>query len=427
MSNIPNRAEYGNLSCMWGVFKSRFNGYGNTIDIAKLKYSKSYKINSVDICPGRLEFPNQIAEEVGRKYYCPFLESRSDSRVCQWVHSEDYDPQKSKPVGQTAIMLDAMGLVDLITTEGGISKKIKWTQEASRVFNYSWGSKVLDDYLVSMITGFGPIIALIYEISVLGKDSFRPNDLYGALKIIPSGELVNTSCSNGTNTIVQFWDGNTSDDAVVRTTASLLSLAASAGFVRPHGYSEFDKLTPSTYSNWINNRAKNSLNSFPRSWKIEKERIDRFMYSSKNIKKGVSYNNFIPKPTDRNTGNKCSCCGENVVNNSRIEYGPISKNRKLLLIRALEKAFLLKRKLDIRKLAQTSLGDNEFFISPESQYETLLNIERHNVSLYGCINKEEDGHLIPLINCSINAFGPFPNRILVKVDRMLEDSNIFVR
>jgi hypothetical protein len=412
---------------MWGVFKSRFNGYGNTIDIAKLKYSKSYKINSVDICDGRLEFPKQIAEEVGRKYYCPFLESRSDARVCQWVHSEDHDPQKSKPVGQTAIMLDAMGLADLITTDGGISKKIKWTQEASRVFSYSWGDNDLDDYLISMIIGYGPIIALINKINVLGKDSFRPSDLYGAMKIIPSGELVNTSCSYGTSTLVQFWDGNTSDDAVVRTTASLLSLAASAGFVRAYGYPESEKMTPSAYSEWINNRAKNSLNSFPRKWKIEKEMVRQFMHASKDIKKGVSYNNFIPKPTDRNTGNKCNCCAENVVNNARKEYGPISKNRKLLLIRALEKAFQSNRKLDLRKLAQISLSDNEFFISPESQYETLLNTERHNVALYGCINKEEDGYLIPLINCSINAFGPFPDGILVKVDRLLSDSNIFVR
>ena len=368
MANIPNRAEYGNLSCMWGVFKSRFNGYGNTIDIAKLKYSKSFKINSVDICPGRLEFPSQIAEEVGRKYYCPFLESRSDARVCQWVHSEDHDPQKSKPVGQTAIMLDAMGLADLITTNGGISRKIKWTQEAIRVFSYSWGSKDLDDYLVSMINGYGPIIAMVNELYELGKDSFRPSDLYGAMKIIPSGELVNTSCSNGTNTPVQFWDGNTSDDAVVRSTASLLSLAASAGFVKPYDYPESENLIPSAYSNWINNRAKNSLNSFPRSWKIEKERVSMFMYTSKKyIKKGISYNNFIPKSTDRNTGNKCVCCSENVVNNARKQYGSISKNRKLLLIRALEKAFQSKQKLDLRRLSQISLYDNEFFISSDSQ------------------------------------------------------------
>lgn len=426
MANIPNRAEYGNLSCLWGVFKSRFNGAGNIIDVAKLKHSTSLKLNSVDICPGKVEFPSRIAEAVGRKYYCPFLESRTDARVCQWVHSDEHDPQKSKPVGQTAIIMEAMGLADLITTDSGISRKLKWTKEAAQVFGYTWGSNDLDDYLLSMITAYGPIIALVNDLYELGKDTFRPSDLYSGMQIIPSGEPVKTRCSRGTDTLVQFWDGNTSNDAVVRSTASLLSLAASAGFVKPDNYPESEKLVPSAYSNWINNRAKNSLNSFPRNWTIEKGRIGHFMYASKNIKKGISYNNFIPKPTDRNTGNKCICCEENVINNARKQYGQISKNRKLLLIRALEKSFQSKRKLDIRRLSQISLSDSDFYISSESQYETLLNTERHNVALYGCINKKENGYLIPLMNCPINAFGPFPSEILGKIDNMLNDSSVFV-
>lgn len=427
MANIPNRAEYGNLSCLWGVFKSRYNGAGNIIEIAKLKHSASFNINSVDVCPGKVEFPLGIAEAVGRRYFCPFLDSRTDARVCQWVHSDEHDPQKSKPVGQTAIMLEVMGLADLISTENGISRKLKWTQVAAQVNSYSWGSAELDDYLKNMITGYGPFFALMNYLRESSTVSFRPSDLYGVLQIVPSGEPVNTICSQGTNTLIKFWDGNTSNDAVTRSTASILSLAASAGFVRPEDYPKSEKLTPSAYSRWINDRAKNSLSSFPRNWTLDREKLKQFMNATKVIKKGISYNNFIPKSTDRNTGNKCSCCEENVVNNARKQFGYKSKNRKLLLIRALEKAYQLTRKIDLRRLSDISLSDDDFYISPESQYETLLNTERHNVALYGCINREENGYIIPLIDCQINAFGPFPNGILNKIDNILTDPNLFVR
>lgn len=425
MANIPNRAEYGNLSCLWGVYKSRYNGNDNTLNIAKLKYSKAFPLNSVDVCPGKVEFPDHIAEIVGRSYYCPFLESRTDARICQWVHSEQHDPQKSKPVGQTAIMMDAMGLADLITSENGIARKIKWTQNAATVSNLLWGSSELDTYFIEMIEGYGPIIALVYYLKALTRDTFLPNEFYNIMQIIPSGELVNALCSKGTRTEVQIWDGNTSNDAVTRSLASLLSLAASAGFVRPDSFPSSSPLTPSTYSKWLNERAKSSNNSFPRNWKVEKLRINQFFSSPMKINKGISYNNFIPKATDRNNGNKCACCDENVLNNARIQYGQKSKNRKLLLIGALAKSFELGKKLDLKKLSELSLSDGDFYISPDSQYETLLNVERHNVALYGCINSEEDGYLTPLINCPISAFGPIPNYVLEKINVILLNPSLY--
>ena len=426
MSNIPNRAEYGNLSCLWGVFKSRFLKPGDILNISELKYSPKYGVNSVDICPGKASFQEHISSKLGRRYYCPYLENRVDPRICQWVHSATHDPQKSKPVGQAAIILESMGLADFLDSTDGRVRKIRWTKEANDVSKYHWESLQLNDYFNKSIEGYGPIISLIYNVSSLPKDSFEPNVLYDTMKIIPSGESVNTSCSRGTTTVVQTWDGNTSNDAVTRSVASLLSLAASAGFVKPDNYPTEKSLTPSTYSDWLNDRAKSSINAFPRKWNKEKVRITNFVTGPKILRKGVSYDNFIPKSTDRNRGNKCSCCDENVLNNARTQFGRKSKNRKLLLIGALNKAFQTKKALDLKRLSEISLSDNEFYISKSSQYQTLLNVERYNVSLYGCVNTLENGFLIPQIDCPISVFGPINASLASRVEALLRDASLFI-
>lgn len=426
MANIPNRAEYGNLACLWGVFKSRFTTAGDTLELSKLKHSESFDINAVDICPGRQPFPLHVVEAIGRTHYCPFLESRTDPRICQWVHSEEHDPQKSKPVGQTAIMLDILGLCDLITTESGRIRQIKWTNDAETVSHYSWGSRKLNTYFINRIKSYGPIIAVAFYLSKFSSLVFSNNALYDKLKIAPTNEPVQTVCNNGTRTIIQVWDGNTSNDAVIRSTASLLSLSASIGIIKPHDYPSSHSLTPSSYSNWLIQRAKNNLKTFPRKWVIKSQKINDFFSNSSIVHKGISYDNFIPKATDRNRGNRCQCCNDNVLNNARTQFGYKSKNRKLLLIEALTKAYESNSKVNLKRLAQVSLSDDDFYISQTTQYQTLLNIEIFNVALFGCLSILENNLLKPIVNCSVNAFNPIPSRLRHRVNELLSEPDIFV-
>lgn len=426
MANLPNRAQYGNLACLWGVFKSRFTKAGNTLAPSKLKHSDSYDINAVDICPGRQTFPSHLAEEIGRTHYCPFLESRTDARVCQWVHSEKHDPQKSKPIGQAAIILDILGLCDLIVTGKGRFKQIKWTEDAEIVSHYSWGSEELNTYFIKRIGSYGPIIAIAFYLSRFSNTIFRNNELYDKLSLNPTNESVQTVCKNNTQTTIQIWDGNTSDDAVTRSTASLLSLSASLGIVKPDDYPSSYNLTPSDYSNWLIQRAKDDIKSFPTKWIIQRPKVNEFISNNPIVQKGISYDNFIPKATDRNNGNRCVCCDDsNILNNARTQFGYKTKNRKLLLIGALIKAYKNNLNVNLERLAQVSLLDSDFYISPTTQYNTLLNIERLNVSLFGCLNILEKNQLKPIVNCSIYAFGPIPLIIQNKIDQLLLEPGIF--
>ncbi|TGC07012.1 hypothetical protein [Methanolobus halotolerans] len=427
MANIINRAEYGNLGCLWGVFKSRFTSSGDEIKPMDLKCSPEYGINPIDVCPGRQELPEHIAKHLGRTHYCPFLKTRTDERICQWVHAiGDNDSQKSKPVGQTCIAMNIFGLCDLITQSNGILKKIKWTAEAEDILNLSWGSSELNEYLTKKILSYGPVVNLIHNLHKSTSMLIRNTDLYQVLSILPTNEPVETICQNGTITRVQTWDGNTSNDAVTRSTTALLMLCASANLVKPVGYPTDYDLTPFRYSNWLTERALDNKKHFPRKWSINKSQIEQIVSNGLDLSNGITYEHFIPKATDRNLGNRCRCCKENVINNARIQFGNKSKNRKLLLIEALRKANETNTMISLSKLAEVSLQDEQFYISKDSQYETILNIERFNVALYGYINTLENDYLTPTINVLSNNAICAPSFVKLRIEELLNNDEIFV-
>jgi len=428
MANLPNRTEYGHLACLWGVFKSRYTHAGDSIKLSDLKHSDSFPENAVDICAGRQPFPTHIARQIGRNYYCPFLQSRTDARMCQWVHAKNHDPQKSKPVGQTAIIMDILGLADLSTTKTGIVKKLSWTTDAELLseLELKWGDSDLNQYFEERILAFGPIVALIFYLSNIKKTTLKNSELYDKIKIIPTGEPVLVTCAKGTISCVSCWDGNISNDAAIRSTSCLLTLLATVGVVKPIGYPDSSDLNPTEYSKWIIERAKNNIKILPKQWEIEKPRVSNLISNGLTVKKGISYLNFIPKPTDRNIGNRCTCCNENVINNARRTYGTKSRNRKLLLIEALKKARKSNSMVDLKRLAEVSLQDEDFFLCKDTQYETLLNIERINIALYGFPNTINGQFLMPISDCSKDAFDGVPADLMHKTMHLLNADKILL-
>ena len=276
MANIINRSQYGNMSCMFACFK------GGEITPKDLKYSNKYEINPVDICTGHLQFRPRMAEITKRTYYCPYLNQSTDERICEWVHSEYHDPQKSKPVGQTAIILEIMGLANNILNNSGRIKRIRWTKTAEKIFNYNWGDENLTSFIKGRILSYGPIIHLLNIIKQFPNEEFKTNDIHYYLEIKPSNEEVEINCKNGEVHQIDIWDGNTSSDAVVRSTASLLSLLAQTGYIIPTDDSISSELNPYTYASWLNKRAHNGKTSFPSKWKIQKENIESLNVSSLN-------------------------------------------------------------------------------------------------------------------------------------------------
>jgi len=423
MANVLNRSQYGNLSCLWGVFKANFSEVGDDLALSDLKVNNDQSNNPLEFCPGGEEFPESLSERLGRDRYCPFLKSRTDERICQWVHSKEHDPQKSKPVGQTAIALDIAGLAKLNTTKSGRTKSLTWLDNALKVNKMEWGSDELNEYFINNILGYGPILGLSYYLNERDTPKVKSSDIKSNLMIKPTNDIVEVMCENGTKTIVETWDGNTSPDASARTTSALLSLASSVGLVKPKGFSlNNDLLNPTNVSNWLNERAKNGKRTFPRTYYIENENVAKVLNGGIEVERGINYKNFIPKPSDRNKGNRCECCKANVINMARKDYGNISRNRKMLLIEGLRKAANNDSLLDLKILSDRSCDYDSFYFNEDSQYNTLLNIERLNIIFYGFPNTVIGGHkLKPLIKAKENAFGEPPAFVKIKIDEILND------
>jgi len=426
LGNILNRSQYGNLSCLWAIFKTRFKE-NDVIKISDLKISDEYSINSIDICHGGQSFPTFISEEIGRNRYCPFLKNRADERICQWVNSTTSDTQKSKPVGQTAIALNICGLAKLNTTKEGRTKSLTWNSGLNEIHNLKWGDETVNEFLIRNILSYGPIIGLAYYLHKFEKKIITVDQIKNHLMVKPSNEIVNSKCSNGSITPVLAWDGNTSSDPSTRTASSLFSLASSIGLVKPIDFPEDTEINPYSYSNWLIERAKNGVMNFPKKFKIQIEKLESVFNDELIVKNGINYIHFIPKATDRNEGNICRCCKKNVINNARKQYGEISRNRKFLLLESLRKAKQENKLVNLKELAEKSSEHNSFCINKETQYSTLLNIERFNIIFYGFPNTIiKEHYLKPLVNTSENSFGKPPYFVGKMIDDILAIPNIFV-
>ena len=358
---------------------------------------------------------------MGREFYCPYLQSRTDKRVCEWVHAEDHDTQKSKPIGQASLMMEIMGITkNNLNESNGRLIDIEWTNKAKELSSYEWGDARLNQYFLKQILGYGPIIALINILNNYTKKEFNRNELYPYLIIQPTNDPVNFTCDCGKSNTLNIWDGNTSYDAVTRSTATLLTLLAQTGAAAPKKLKDMDILKPIEYSNWLMECAKKGEKSFPAKWVIQKNIIKIYCEKKIELINGISYVHFIPKATDRNKQNKCSSCDLNLLNKARIKFGSISQNRKLLLIAALKKALEKNKKVDLEKLTNISLHDPAFYINKDTQLDILLNVERFNISLYGCYNELEDHfYLKPKVKFNLEMFKPYPSEILSKINILL--------
>ncbi|MFW9889324.1 MAG: hypothetical protein ACFFER_14145 [Candidatus Thorarchaeota archaeon] len=432
MANIINRAQYGNLSCMWAVFQSRFTQAGDSRDISELKVSERFELNPPDICTGaeiafkEKPFPKSVAIDLGRERYCPHLEARTDDRICQWVQAKGDDTQKSKAVGQAAISLEFLGLGNLNLTKSGRARSITWTKEAEEIHDMDWGDPNLESYIFDNLMSYGPLIGFAYYLMRLNKLESNRFDIRNEMMVLPSSETVPTKCDNGTITDVMIWDGNTSTDAATRTTTALFILGSSIGITTPTSFPRRVDQTPSSVSDWLNRRALDGKKSFPRKYRINQKKIHDLFDSIPIVRKGISYIHFIPKATDRNKGNRCLCCGQNVVNNARKQFGPSSRNRKMLLLEALRIAGDEKKLVNLKELSKMSLGHKGFYTNKETQFDTLINIERENVIFYGSPNQIVDDYMLnPLVRTTTNTFGDIPRLVETKISQILNEDDVF--
>lgn len=388
MVNLLNRSQYGNLSCAWGVFQSRYTSAGDKFTLTDLKHSTGSRVNSVDCCAGAKKFPPYLVESIGREYYCPFIQERTDPKVCQWVHSSDPggDSQKSKPAGQTAIILQILGLAVGDYTRAGRLNCLYWTEEAESIYSLSWGSEELENYIKKRLQGYGPLTSIANFLLNNVNDTIRSREITQHLVIQSTNEPAVVDCCGKIHEFLH-WDSSSIDGAT-RSTPTLLGLLSSAGVISPID-SMSGPLNASSYSDYLLERIETTT-SLPREWRIHRDELNHF-FDDHRLILGIGFRHFVPLSTNRERGDTCENCQVNLLRKVRDENRAILRNRRLLLIRALEIAYEKGGYVDLKKLSEHSIKFTDFSIDPSFQESILCTTTPTNIMLFGAINEVEGG------------------------------------
>ena len=140
MANLPNRPQYGNISCIFAIFQSRFSP-GGIFTASSLKFDGRSRKNALNFCQGAVALPPALgtAYTPARTKLCPHFKNTGSSlrSGCQMVHSLSYDGQKGRPVGSTVVMLEALGLSEEVNGAAYPARgDQRWTTFATTCFGY---------------------------------------------------------------------------------------------------------------------------------------------------------------------------------------------------------------------------------------------------------------------------------------------------
>lgn len=385
MSNLPNRSNYGFLSCLFSLLKSRFDPSIKDFNLTYLKYDETKNKNTIDYCTGAKKFKNKIQSNfLKRQKYCPFVKDPTSRHVCNLVYSLQSDSQKSKATGTAALLLEILDVIKINYTETGKIKNINWTQNAHSISQLDWGNKELGSYFVKKILSFGPVLGLIYFAKNLSlkNGNFNRSQIKKFLGFpsvdeeIKGTELCNKSnCNNKKNKFL-FPTGTTTSDSLTRTMKSLFFLTAATGIIRPKNVKL--KVNPQLFEypflidDWYFNKWK-KLSEYPSEWVYEQKIFNNhFKKEPPKIKKIINYENLIQKSAHRNYTNKCVKCEKNLINLFYKLKGQIIKNRRFLLLKAIVHGNLINKKLNIKELSKFTLGNKKFCLSKKNHFNSLI-------------------------------------------------------
>jgi hypothetical protein len=406
---------------------SRFSGVGDRINLYQLKHNSQLNVNPIDVCPGASSFHLEIAKEIGREKYCPFIQTSTDPRMCEWVHAIDNDTQKSKPVGQTAIVFEALNLTELQKTADGKVRALIWKPDAKRIKKYPWRSRELNQILISKTLEYGPVLGILNLARRVARNGkFNRSNILPLVTIPLTNDRVKIRCHCNQEYEIILPNGNTSLDAARRSVTALLCLAASTGFIAPDAESyetQPDSLSyPSYFYDWYLSK-KNRL--CPSKWIIDSERINEYMHNQAKIMRGIGYDNLIPKSTDRNLTSNCRNCNKNLVNLAKKQYGTKVKNRRLLLLEGLRISFENSKSLSLKELAKASCEYSNFYVNRNSQQAALMS-DLQIANLTGFSIRQKKDLIMTETGAEEGAFNPIPVDIKRIILSIINQGNIFV-
>jgi hypothetical protein len=435
VANLPNRPQYGNISCIFAVFKSRFSP-GGTFTASSLKFDGTSRTNALNFCPGAVPLPPALgtAYTPTRTQRCPHFKNTGSSlrSGCQMVHSLSYDGQKGRPVGSTVVMLEALGLSEEVNGAAYPTRgDQRWTTFATTCSAYNWGDAALTSLLENKLQTYGPILHLANELRKAGINQITRVQAKDVFELKNSTDIVQVTCTRGTSTATPMADGNTTPDTASRNTTTMMRLAMALGMVSTprfdaSGYTQ-DLVG---VSQWLNDNTTMMASS---QYSVNLTRVNQIL-NNPTLEGAIHCKHFTTKGTHRNRGVGCACgCGtRNLMNTTKSVYDPISRQRKLLLCEALREAGVRGQRLDLNRLASLTNTNQKFSITPATHLNELMNVDLHNVSLYGAIHSYDDTSnlLTPLVNIPAGAFGTLDAAyidpaIMGDISSVLSDPNLF--
>ena len=385
MSNLPNRSNYGFLSCLFSLLKSRYDPKIKDFNLSYLKYDETKNKNTINYCTGAISFNNKIQSNfLKRDKYCPFVKDPTSKHVCNLVYSIQSDSQKSKATGTAALLLEILDLVEINHSGSGKIKNINWTKNAHIISQLNWGDKKLGSYFIEKILSFGPVLGLIYFAKNLSSKSgvferFQIKKFMGFPSIdeeIRGSEICEKKKNNKKKKKFLFPTGTTTSDSLSRTMKSLFFLTAATGIISPKNIkfknsSQLFKY-PFLIDDWYFNKWK-KISEYPAQWFYNKKVFnDHFKKEKPKIKKILNYENLISKSAHRNYTNKCEKCEKNLINLFYKLKGQIIKDRRYLLLKAITHGNLIDKKLDIEKLSKFTLESKKFCLSKKNHLNSLI-------------------------------------------------------
>jgi hypothetical protein len=350
------------------------------------------------------------------------------------VHAVEYDGQNSRPVGSTVIMLEALGLSEEVRGDDFPKRRgaQRWTSFATTCSSYNWGDAALTTLLENKLLTYGPLLHLANQLNKLGTNQISRAQAKDFFQLKNSTDIVSVICPNHTTSPMPMADGNTSTDTASRNTTTMMYIAMALGMVStPQFYASGYTQSIVGVSAWLN---ENPMMKAPRSYSVDLTKIQQILINP-NLEAAIHCKHFTTKGTHRNNGAGCGCgCGSrNLLNINKTTFDRISRQRKLLLCEALRIAKAQGKKVDLAKLANQSKNNPKFAIESSTHFRELLNIELHNVSLFGAIHSFDDSTnlLQPEVNTPIGAFGTLGSEfidsdIMIDIKNILSGNSLFV-
>lgn len=344
MSYLINRNPPARLQCLHALCKFIHAKYNTTesFKMSDIKYNQEV-LNIHSFCEILIE-----DEHIGINY-CRYKENPFNVSGCSLTNGVLDDTTKSKEVSNTVNCLHALGLIDRTGND------LKLTQSGAIFSETEFFSNEMLPIIRNSILKYGPIVGMLYQIRNLNKEEFDTKEIK-----IGYPSPFETLSYRGE--IVQISSGS-EKDSNTRTKSCLLAWATTAGFISPTDLlATYDESKPHvSSSSYILKTSRNG-----RKYKVKF--MPNYLFNGSFVTdRPLDYKNLTKNIGALREHN------QDLIRELTLKVEPLIQNRRFAILYLLNKAFIKKETLSLKKLVSFLLSYKELFVfNHESFNETIF-------------------------------------------------------